>query len=145
MPPFERFHAITVALPYLVNLNKGGGYLYLSNLINWKNFDDFSMRAVPFLGGKHRNGMLQTSNWHQENQVIYLRKHIDYCLLIPTSVHAAATALQPTRFARKSSDGKQIKRSATDHRNDKTTLRRATLPSLERDFNKGKKTPTGCL
>lgn len=45
----KQFPAITAALLYLVNLNKRGGYLYLSNLINWKNFEDFSMRIIPFV------------------------------------------------------------------------------------------------
>lgn len=56
MPPFykkKQFPAIMVALLYLVNLNKKGGYLYLSNLINWKNFEDFSMQTIPFLDGTH--------------------------------------------------------------------------------------------
>lgn len=45
----KQFPAITVALLYLVNLNKRGGYFYLSNLINWKNFEDFSIQTTPFL------------------------------------------------------------------------------------------------
>lgn len=47
----KQFPAITVALLYLVNLNKRGGYLYLSNLINWKNFEEFSIQTIPFLDG----------------------------------------------------------------------------------------------
>lgn len=36
------FPVILLALLNLVNLNKRGGYLNLSNLINWRNVDHFS-------------------------------------------------------------------------------------------------------
>lgn len=51
----EQFRAITVALLYLVNPNKRGGYLYLSNLINWKNCEDFSIQTLPFLVHKQNH------------------------------------------------------------------------------------------
>lgn len=44
----KQFPAITVALLYFVHLNKGC-YLYLSNLINWKNFKDFSIQSIQLL------------------------------------------------------------------------------------------------
>lgn len=54
----KQFPAIMVALLYLVNLNKRGGYLYLSNLINWKNSEDFSIQAIPSLHGTRGNSVL---------------------------------------------------------------------------------------
>lgn len=90
----KQFPAITVALLYLVNLNKRGGYLYLSNLINWKNFEDFSIQTVPFVVPREtvhyalRNGVRKGIN-----SCYFYRILIDFSL--PTSSSAVCLLLQP--------------------------------------------------